>query len=183
MGYTTEFEGRIKVTPPLSAAEVKYINAFNGSRRMDREAGPYFVGGSGDFGQGHDSDINNYNKSDMSQPGLWCQWVASDEGDYIEWDGGEKFYSAGEWMKYIIDHFIGANPIAKTHGGSKWLTKHLQGHVCNGIINAFGEERNDIWNIVVDNNKVSVVEGKTLPRDVAIKAIKENDTETFLIKQ
>lgn len=182
MGYTTEFEGRIKVTPPLSAAEVKYINAFNDSRRMDREAGPYFVGGSGEFGQGHDPDIRDHNHPDHSQPGLWCQWQASDDGEYIEWDGGEKFYEADEWMKYIIAHFIGANPIAKTHGGSKWLSEHLQGHVCNGVINAFGEERDDIWNIVVNNNKVSVVQGSTLPLELAIEVVKQNETEIKLLK-
>ena len=172
MGYTTEFEGRIKVTPPLSAAEVTYINAFADSRRMDRNAGPYFVGGSGMFGQGKDEDINDYNKPDMSQPGLWCQWVASDNGEYIEWDGGEKFYGAAEWMKYIIDHFIGSNPIAK-HANSKWLAEHLQGHECNGVINAFGEERDDIWSIIVQNNNVSVVEETVqLPAPEEIKLLK-----------
>lgn len=172
MGYTTDFNGRIKVTPPMSAAEVKYINAFNDSRRMDRGAGPYFVGGSGQFGQGHDGDINNYNRPDDSQPSLWCQWCASDDGEYIEWDGGEKFYEAGEWMKYIINHFLGANPIAK-NANSKWLSEHLQGHVCNGVIEAQGEESDDRWTIVVQNNKVTIVEdGCTLPAPVEIKLLK-----------
>lgn len=173
MGYTTEFEGRIKVTPPLSAPEVKYINAFNETRRMDRESGPYFVGGSGFKGQGNDEDINNFNTPDFTQPSLWCQWRASDDGEYIEWDEGEKFYEAGEWMKYIIDHFIGTNPIAKTHGGSKWLAEHLQGHVCNGIITAQGEESDDQWTLVVQNNKVTIVEaGSTLPALEEIKLLK-----------
>ena len=178
MGYTTDFHGRIKVTPPMSAAEVKYINAFNDSRRMDREAGPYFVGGSdgegifNDRGQGHDSDVRNYNSPDASQPSLWCGRCASDEGEYIEWDGGEKFYESAEWMQYIIDHFLGANPIAKT-ANSKWLAEHLQGHTCNGVIEAQGEEPDDQWTLVVQNNKVSVVEaGGTLPATEEIKLIK-----------
>lgn len=182
MGYTTRFKGRIKVTPPMSAAEIKYINTFNESRRMDREAGPYFVGGTGEFGQGNDPDIRDRNHPDPSQPSLWCQWRASDDGECIEWDEGEKFYEAGEWMEYIIDHFIGANPIAKTQGSSKWLAEHLQSHVCNGVINAFGEERDDIWNIVVNNNKVSVVQGSTLPLELAIEVVKQNETEIKLLK-
>lgn len=172
MGYTTEFEGRIKVTPPLSAAEVKYINAFAESRRMDREAGPYFVGGTGEFGQGNDPDIRDRNRPDKSQPSLWCQWVASDDGEYIEWDGGEKFYESLAWMKYIIDHFLGASPIAK-NADSKWLSEHLQGHVCNGVIEAQGEEANDQWTLVVQNNKVTVIEaGGTLPAPEEIKLLK-----------
>lgn len=70
MGYTTDFSGHIKVTPPMSPAEVKYINAFSESRRMDREAGPYFVGGRFARGQDHASDIRDYNHPDKSQPGL-----------------------------------------------------------------------------------------------------------------
>lgn len=171
MGYTTEFSGRIKVSPPMSAAEVKYINAFANSRRMDREAGPYFVGGSGAFGQGHDPDIRDHNHPDESQPSLWCQWVASDEGDYIEWDGGEKFYEAGKWMQYIIDHFLGTNPIAK-NANSEWLSEHLQGHTCNGIIEAQGEEPDDQWALEVQNNRVSVVAaGSTLPEPEEIKLL------------
>ncbi len=172
MGYTTDFNGRIKVTPPMTAAEVKYINAFADTRRMDREAGPYFVGGSGDFGQGHDEDIRNFNSPDKSQPSLWCQWVASDDGEYIEWNGAEKFYEAGVWMEYIIDHFLSANPIAK-NSNSKWLSEHLQGHTCNGVIEAQGEEPDDLWTIVVQNNKVTIVEtGGTLPAPEEIKLLK-----------
>jgi hypothetical protein len=116
MGYTTDFNGRVKVTPPMSAAEVKYINAFNDSRRMDREA--------------------------------------------------------GTWMQYIIDHFLGANPIAK-NANSKWLAEHLQGHMCNGVIEAQGEEPDDQWTIVVQNNKVTIVEQcGTLPAPEEIKLLK-----------
>jgi len=172
MGYTTDFHGHIKVTPPMSAAEVKYINAFADSRRMDREAGPYFVGGTGEFGQGHDPDVRDHNRPDESQPSLWCQWVASEDGEYIEWDGSEKFYESPAWMEYILDHFLCENPIAK-NANSKWLSEHLQGHTCNGVIEAQGEEPDDQWTLVVQNNKVTVVEaGGTLPAPEEIKLLK-----------
>lgn len=59
-------------------------------------------------------------------------------------------------MKYIIDHFLGTNPIAK-NADSKWLSEHLQGHTCNGVIEAQGESADDQWSLVVQNNKVTVI--------------------------
>jgi hypothetical protein len=37
--------------------------------------------------------------------------------------------------------------------------KFLQGHVCNGEIEAQGEDRGDHWMLIVKDNKVSVAEG------------------------
>ena len=52
MGYTTEFDGSVSISPPLNAHEIAYLRKFAASRRMDRARGPYFVDGSGPFGQG-----------------------------------------------------------------------------------------------------------------------------------
>jgi hypothetical protein len=56
MGYTTEFDGRVGISPPLNAHEIAYLRKFAASRRMDRARGPYFVNGSGPVGQGEDDD-------------------------------------------------------------------------------------------------------------------------------
>ena len=70
MGYTTEFGGSVSISPPLNAHEIAYLRKFAASRRMDRARGPYFVDGSGPFGQGHDDDIRGFNKPPAGQPGL-----------------------------------------------------------------------------------------------------------------
>jgi hypothetical protein len=74
MGYTAEVDGRVSVSPPLDSHEIAYLRKFAASRRMDRTRGPYFVDGSGPFGQGRDDDTQNFNKPPAGQPGLWCQW-------------------------------------------------------------------------------------------------------------
>ena len=92
MGYTTEFDGSVSISPPLNAHEIAYLRKFAASRRMDRARGPYFVDGSGPFGQGHDDDIRDFNK---------------------------KFYNSEARMSYLIDLFL--KPGAKTtmtDGGS-----------------------------------------------------------------
>ena len=34
MGYTTEFKGSFTLTPALTEAQVAYLHAFSGSRRV-----------------------------------------------------------------------------------------------------------------------------------------------------
>lgn len=150
MGYTTEFEGQIEVSPPLNAKEVEFLNKFNGTRRMNRSNGPYFVDGSGDFGQGGDTDIISYNEPPAGQPGLWCGWEASSDGRFIRWDGGEKFYASVEWMQYLIDHFLKPGAIAKSK-----LPFLQANHTLNGVIYAQGEDSDDKWRLVVEANVVT----------------------------
>lgn len=152
MGYTTTFEGSISVDPPLSAEEVRFLNRFSGSRRMHRKLGPYHIG-SGGFGQDHEEDIIDYNKPPPGQPGLWCHWVSEWDGTAIEWDEGEKFYDATEWMEYLIEHFLGVAPAARH------TIFFLQPHILNGDIYASGEESGDHWKIEVRDNEVRVKKG------------------------
>jgi len=159
MGYTTHFEGSVSIVPPLNEQEIEYINKFADTRRMDRENGPYYVGG-GLGGQTQDSDVRNHNRPPEGQPGLWCQWVATEEGDAIEWDYQEKFYNAPEWMQYIINHFLGENPLAKLNDPENF--GFLQGHKLNGEIYAQGEEADDMWKLEVVDGQVIVKEAKVI---------------------
>lgn len=158
MGYTTDFEGRIEIIPPLNAEEITFLREFNGTRRMHWKQGPYYIhkveGEIKDFGQAWDHpDVIDNNREATGQPGLWCQWKPTEDGTAIEWDGGEKFYHSVEWMQYLIDHFIGASPRARP------ALQFLRSHVLNGEIEAQGEDRNDRWKLVVKNNVASKIEG------------------------
>jgi hypothetical protein len=88
--------------------------------------------------------ILDYNQPPATQPGLWCQWVPTEDKMSLEWDGGEKFYEGPKWMDYIIHRIL----VPK-------------GYVCNGIIHAQGEEKNDSWDLVVEDNIVTA-EGETM---------------------
>lgn len=84
---------------------------------------------------------------------MWVQWIPTEGGTALEWDGGEKFYSSAEWMEYIIDQFLKPNCIAK--GDLPFLQAN---HVCNGAIKAQGEDMDDRWKLIVTDNVVSTVE-------------------------
>jgi len=139
MGYQTDFYGSICVEPPMDDVLVTFLTKFNKTRRMTRKNGPDYVDGTGFMGQGSDDDIINSNQPPEGQPSLWCQWVPFEDGTEIAWDQREKFYSAAEWMKYIIDRYIAP-----------------KGYVCNGEIEAQGEDPYDRWRLVVEDNVVCV---------------------------
>lgn len=180
MGYTTEFEGSFKVEPPLNTDEVAFLAKFAETRRMLRKEGPYFVG---DFSSGRvdipapgdtsestavafgapmvtvprcvlDAGVLNHNAPPEGQPGLWCQWVPTEDGSTLKWDEGEKFYNAEKWIQYLIDHFIGSNPIARQLFPREFA--FLQGHIVYGLVLAKGEYSDDIWAIEVENNQAYV---------------------------
>ena len=132
---------------------------------MDRSRGPYFVDGSGPFGQGHDDDIRDFNKPPTGQPELWCLWEPTTDGTAIKWNGREKFYSAGEWMTYLIDMFLkpGAvlaselpGPVPGRHYPEEFRHFTLD-HELNGVIDARGEDDDDRWRLVVTGNTVTSV--------------------------
>jgi hypothetical protein len=160
MGYTTEFQGKFNLEPKLSLAQTNYLTKFAQTRRIkrdpfvaqelpdpEREAvglpigdeGKYFVGATGNMGQDKDPSIVDYDCPPSSQPGYWCQWIPSPEGDYIEWDGNEKFYYYQEWLAYIISNFL-----------KPW------GIVANGLVEWQGERSDDIGQITVKDNEIII---------------------------
>lgn len=161
MGYTTEFQGTFSLNKPLTEAQVVYLTKFSETRRMKRNAkfaatlpdplrnavglpigneAEYFVGGVGYFGQDDDPSVIDHNDPPKNQPGLWCQWVPSADGEGIEWNGGEKFYYYVEWLNYIIKNFL-----------IPW------GLVLNGTVKWRGEDFDDSGKIIVKNNVVSKI--------------------------
>ncbi len=104
--------------------------------------GAYYCG-VGDFGQARDESVVDGNTPPSSQPGRWCQWVPTDDGTAIEWNGTEKFYDYVEWIEYLIANFL-----------KPW------GYVLNGEVEWQGEERDDRGLIVIKKNKVTTKKAK-----------------------
>jgi len=164
MGYTTKFEGCFELDRQLDEAHYEYLVLFSETRRIRRskelaeklkdpvrikanlpigEDGAYFVGGTGFAGQDNDKSVINYNGSPTGQPGLRCQWVPNEDGTAIEWDGGEKFYDYIDWIKYLVDNFLGP-----------W------GYKVNGEVNWSGEEAGDTGTITIKDNVVTALSTK-----------------------
>lgn len=89
MGYTTEFEGGFRITPPLTAKQTATLKRFAETRHC--------AGGK--------DDVRAYNDN-SGYPGLWCHWTPSEDGALLGWDGGEKFYKYVEWLEYLVERFL-----------------------------------------------------------------------------
>jgi len=150
MGYTTDFEGSFNITPVLSQKDNEFLTKFSETRRMARNVGPeygiegeFYVDGTGWAGQDSDKNVINYNRPPSTQPGLWCQWIPTDDGSELVWNGGEKFYNYVEWLQYLIDKILAP-----------------RGYTLNGECQWFGENRDDVGTIIVKNNVVTTKVGK-----------------------
>jgi len=115
MGYTTEFDGKFKFSKELTMSQYKTLKDFAEQRHGDN----------------------------LECPSFYCQWVPTDDGKYLEWDGNEKFYSYIEWLEILIEKFF--NP---------WKIK------LNGEVTWEGEESGDLGKIVVKNNVVTAKQAR-----------------------
>ena len=114
MGYQTDFDGQLTLNKQLSLDDYQWLKNFNDERHEETK-----------------------------YPGLYCQWIPTEDGKHIEWDGNEKFYDYVEWMKWLIENFF--TP---------------KGYVLNGKIDWEGEEQGDVGKIIVKDNVVTTKNAK-----------------------
>lgn len=116
MGYSTDFEGSFKFNKTLDVETMNALNKFS---------------------------EDDHREEDKGFPGIWCQWIPTEDGKCLEWDEGEKFYNYVEWLEYLIKEFLAP-----------------KGYVLNGEVEWTGEENGDIGLIIVKDNIVTTKEGK-----------------------
>lgn len=80
MGYTTNFDGHLTITPALPAKLIEKINAFCEERHEGKTA----------------TNVGE----------IWCNWEVSADGTSIQWNGSEKAYGMFEWIKYLDTTYI-----------------------------------------------------------------------------
>ena len=119
MGYTTDLNGQFEFNKTLDIETFNFLKDFAKQR--------------------HDE----YEDGDNLGIGAWCQWIPTEDGKFLEWDGNEKFYNYIEWLQYIIGKIL----IPK-------------GFVINGEVTWSGEEDDDLGKIIVKNNKIKIQKGK-----------------------
>lgn len=153
MGYTTNFQGKLKLNKQLTLDHYNFLNKLAETRRMARNVGDeygiegeFYVDGGGLSGQATEENVIDHNKPPRTQPGLWLQWVPTEDGKFIEWSGGEKFYSYVEWLKYLNDVVF------------PWLDSEDPYKFDSGSITWEGEEFSDRGSITASDGKLTVVE-------------------------
>lgn len=158
MGYSTDFSGQFNLDKRLDDETFNFLNKFANTRRMARHfdqngtaygvEGEFYVDGKGSMGQDTDETVIDGNRPPRTQPGLWCQWIPTEDHMSIEWDGGEKFYNYEEWLLYIINNFLAP-----------------KGYTLNGQVKWQGEYGDDFGILKVRNNIVTCVHGQKFYND------------------
>ena len=118
MGYTTNFDGRLKLSKKLTDKElIDYHNNWLEPR--------------------HTIHDDEYTTGREDAPSHWLKWnIYEEEGDhYLEWTGGEKFYNYYDWLQLIVEKFLEPKKIYLqgkiTYSGEETddaglLTAHIQ---------------------------------------------------------
>lgn len=144
MGYTTDFTGSFKVDREVDDSTLELLLGLASTRRMARNVGPEF-GIEGEFYVKDDPvGVMSYNEPPVTQPGLWCQWLISeDDRRTIAWDGGEKFYHYVGWIEYLIAKVLAP-----------------RGYKLSGDVYWLGEDLSDRGTIMVRDNVVKTFDSR-----------------------
>ena len=159
MGTDTHLHAEIVIDPPLSKEEVEFINCFCNSRRFEHKRGPYHI-----VSDKNDPEIINVNQAPEGQP-LWFGWRSSLDGTTLVFTSNRGGDYAGDDAQYLIDHFLGKDPIAKQLHPKGF--SFLQGHTLNGTGMGVFPEWGGRWMIKIRNNVVTTLDGilRFVPRD------------------
>lgn len=151
MGYNTLFDGQVAVEPPLNAAEIAYLRAFARTWHGEAPDDPYFTAPEPD-GAATARLIPFKPVVAVGQPGEVCHWIPTADGAALVWNGCGQFDEATAWMRYLIDHFLTGR--AGAFGADERSAGFTFDHVCDGRIDAQGEDPADTWSLLVHRNEV-----------------------------
>ncbi len=120
MGYSTNFTGRFNFNRPLTVPEFRQLESMADYHKQ---------------GEGY---LKNFTDTPDRLPDSYLQWQPTEDGQGLEWNGGEKFYEYVHWLRWLIKHYFMPRDI-----------------VLNGDIQWQGEETGDIGILRVIDNKVT----------------------------
>jgi hypothetical protein len=93
MGYNTDFEGSIEITPALDHVELAAMHKLTHDRHENNRA----YGGYGEA------------------PNYYCDYTFSDDGTSLAWSGAEKSYDMDKWLELIVKKLPGHEFNGKLH--------------------------------------------------------------------
>jgi len=85
MGYSTRFTGRFDFDKPLPLGVIESMRKLQGVDTRDLSGAAY--------------------------PGMFCQWILTNDLMGVKWDGEEKFYQWEEWLNWLVRNFFLPNAV------------------------------------------------------------------------
>jgi len=155
MGYSTHFAGTLTVTPPLNEHERGYLADFAQTRQTSPDRGQLVVESTS---IGYVSSYFSGNTPQGNKPEIWCHWVPDEAGNLV-WNEAEKTHAHEQWLTWLIEHLLGPASrdfVQQRLGEDPRLEHFTHDHIINGIVDAQGDDPDDMWRIRVTENTVEV---------------------------
>jgi hypothetical protein len=116
MGYTTDFENSIEITPMLTD---DFCERFN--KATEGTPGRAYVSQGGANGTTFPDMLPNFQHTELHS---WCDWQLDNYGDTssttLSWNQSEKFYDYAHWLQEVVDIVLREEPEAKFEGTITW---------------------------------------------------------------
>lgn len=154
--------GRIEIRPVLSVSEHEYLLAFAESRRWRRPDGPYAVPGNPAAEcLSVRPEAGQWATPAAGQPGLYCPWRPADDGGalvpHTDEDGVTPVSAdeAAAWLCYLLDHFLGPDPVAADDSHFSLVEVPDDGHRFDGAA-VLGDDAGRLSAIRAHGRRVSL---------------------------
>ena len=166
MNGSAQVCGRVVIVPPLNEDEQAYVAAFTRSRRGRRDGGPYAVPGNPAAEDGplssrvparlaRPAGPAGPESSADDQPSQWCPWTVCWDGCCLALDVRLPRERAGDWMRYLIDHFFRTGAFVSSLGLRDFRVFTFDHRLDGVVVSTLPEGRGrQTLLIVVTNNSV-----------------------------
>lgn len=149
-----ELTGSIDIRPTLNEDEQAYLSAFTSSRRYRRAGGPYDVPGNpAAEREAGRNPAGHYHDTADGQPSLVCPWTVCWDGCCLSLDPERGIHRAGDWMRYLIDHFLRPGALARGSGLHRFRPFTFD-HRLDGLVTARRPGADDVLMVLVTDNAV-----------------------------
>ncbi|HEY3692100.1 MAG TPA: hypothetical protein VGL46_17685 [Pseudonocardiaceae bacterium] len=172
MRCRTHFWGSITVDPPLNEHETTYLKEKVAGDWDAHPRGPYRTRPA-ESAVTANAIHRGRSATDapalpaQNVPALYCDWVLADDGTTLGIAERETYNDPAGWARYLIDTFLRPGAVLQhdlAHRLAGWdyppeLDYFSFDHVCNGEVDAQGQQRDDRWRIAVRDNQLSIQDG------------------------
>ena len=151
MGLHTDYLGSLRIQPPLSPAEVDFLQRFHRTRHCGDRTALDVVAHPADNEPAGDAASSS--RVAVGMPELWCPWTCCNEGCCLRWGEVEKPYAPDRWLRYLIDTFLRPGAALATDPTACALGLTFD-HVLSGMLVGERRETAELFALAVKDNVV-----------------------------
>ncbi|WP_295697499.1 hypothetical protein [Lapillicoccus sp.] len=155
-GYSTTYIGHLDITPPLNAAEVEWLTAlaeWQGGPQGDVFTVPMNPRAVWSLAMAK-AGGSIASSAPEGMPRGTTDWRPCLDGCRLEWDRIEKSNDAIPSIRFLVDHFLGPQALARDAGGDDFAAFSFD-HALDGVIAAYRDDTEELFLIRAEDSRLS----------------------------